>query len=189
MQGDPNGDIEASETSSSESDLEPQQHGGVCVCVPRPVMICLCLPGVSAISAEVHRHYDTKNTGITEHPVESAEGYVFEENCWDVVVCFGHPAIGYGSSLLLLPLGREEQSRTMKFGKIIDPCLRCLVMLQVPSGTHHFHSAGVLLHGFHKLRRKPLRHFFAECPELLADRHGSQGKPGFLEAGSVFRNT
>mmetsp|Transcript_68377 Transcript_68377/g.160301 ORF Transcript_68377/g.160301 Transcript_68377/m.160301 type:complete len:1015 (-) Transcript_68377:327-3371(-) len=71
VQGDLNGDIEASETSSSESDL-------------------------------VHRHYDTKGTGITDHPVESAEGYVFEENCWDVVVCFGHPAIGYGSSLLLL---------------------------------------------------------------------------------------
>ena len=79
-------------------------------------MMFAFLSWISVNSAEVHRHYDTKGTGITDHPVESAEGYVFEENCWDVVVCFGHPAIGYGSSLLLLPLGRGEQFRTKKFG-------------------------------------------------------------------------
>ena len=25
----------------------------------------------------------------TDHPVESMEGYVFAENCWDAVICFG----------------------------------------------------------------------------------------------------
>eukprot|EP00435_Cladocopium_sp_Y103_P006997 s5348_g2.t1 len=25
-----------------------------------------------------------------------------EENCWDAVICFGHPSIGFGSSLVLL---------------------------------------------------------------------------------------
>eukprot|EP00434_Breviolum_minutum_P023014 symbB.v1.2.020304.t1/scaffold1701.1/size126048/4 len=38
----------------------------------------------------------------TDHPVESKEGYVFSENCWDAVICFGHPSIGWGSSMVLL---------------------------------------------------------------------------------------
>lgn len=38
----------------------------------------------------------------TDHPVESKEGYAFAENCWDAVICFGHPSIGLGSSLVLL---------------------------------------------------------------------------------------
>ncbi|CAK8987206.1 unnamed protein product [Durusdinium trenchii] len=38
----------------------------------------------------------------TEHPVDTKEGYVFAENCWDAVICFGHPSIGWGSSMILL---------------------------------------------------------------------------------------
>ncbi|CAJ1343421.1 unnamed protein product [Effrenium voratum] len=30
------------------------------------------------------------------------EGYVFAENCWDAVICFGHQSIGWGSSMVLL---------------------------------------------------------------------------------------